>query len=329
MAPLTRRGWIASAFCLTLGLVGFNFAALAQTYPDRVVRIVVPFTPGGVADSGARVVADRLAARWGKPVVVENRPGAGGNLGTQQVAAAPPDGYTLLLGFDGTMVINPFVYEGLRFDTLKDFVPVTKIGDATLILVAHPSVQANNLRELIAQAKDKPEPLSYGTAGIGSTPHLAGELLSQQTGLPLSHVPYKGGGQSMADVMGGTIPLVYTAVATAQQFVKQGRLKGLAVSSAKRTSSLPEVSTFVENGVDGFVVDSWVGILAPAATPNAIVDQLQKEIAAILTEPAVRERLANLGIEPVGNTPNEFRDQIRADLSRWERVTKQANIKVE
>jgi tripartite-type tricarboxylate transporter receptor subunit TctC len=197
IAPLTRRGWIASALCLTLGLVGFNFAALAQTYPDRVVRIVVPFTPGGVADSGARVVADRLAARWGKPVVVENRPGAGGNLGTQQVAAAPPDGYTLLLGFDGTMVINPFVYEGLRFDTLKDFVPVTKIGDATLILVAHPSVQANNLRELIAQAKDKPEPLSYGTAGIGSTPHLAGELLSQQTGLPLSHVPYKGGGQSM------------------------------------------------------------------------------------------------------------------------------------
>jgi tripartite-type tricarboxylate transporter receptor subunit TctC len=186
---------------------------------------------------------------------------------------------------------------------------------------------AKDLREFLLQAKS--QSFSYGTAGTGSTPHLAGELLAQRTGIALTHVPYKGGGQAMGDVVGGQIPLVFTAIATAQQFVRSGRLKGLGVSSSKRSGSLPEVPTFVESGLEGFVVDSWVGILAPAKTPRAVVDRLQKEIAAVLGEPEIRERYATLGIEPVGNTPEQYSQQIRADLGRWQTVVRQANIRIE
>ena len=302
-----------------------SILACAQSYPTKPVRVVVPFSPGGVADSSARVLADRLSARLGQAIVVENRPGASGNLGTASVAAAAPDGYTLLLGFDGTMVINPHVYSSLPWNTLRDFAPVTKLGDATLILVAHPSVPAKDLKELL-KLKEK---FSYGTAGTGSTPHLAGELLAQRTGIELTHVPYKGGGQAMGDVVGGQIPLVFTAVATAQQFVKSGRLKGLGVPAARHSGSLPEVPTFIESGLEGFVVDSWTGILAPAKTPGEILARLQKEIAAVLGEPDIRSRYATLGIEPVGNTPAQFAEQIRADLARWEKVVRQANIRIE
>lgn len=309
---------IASLFCV---------AAAAQPFPSKPVRIIVPFSPGGVADSSARVISDKLGARLGQSVVVENRPGASGNIGTQQVAAAAPDGYTLLLGFDGTMVVNPHVYAKLPFDTLRDFAPVTKLGDAKLILVAHPSVPAKDLREFLTIAKT--QNFSYGSAGTGSTPHLAGELLAQRTGIALTHVPYKGGGQAMGDVVGGQIPLVFTAIATAQQFVRSGKLKGLGVSSARRSGSLPDVPTFVESGLEGFVVDSWVGILAPAKTPPPVVARLQKEIAAVLAEPETRERYATLGIEPVANAPEQFAEQIRADLVRWEKVVRQAGIRIE
>ena len=309
---------IASVFCV---------AAAAQPFPSKPLRIIVPFSPGGVADSSARVISEKLGARLGQSVVVENRPGASGNIGTQQVAASAPDGYTLLLGFDGTMVVNPHVYAKLPFDTLRDFAPVTKLGDATLILVAHPSVAAKDLREFMTIAKT--QNFSYGSAGTGSTPHLAGELLAQRTGIALTHVPYKGGGQAMGDVVGGQIPLVFTAIATAQQFVRSGKLKGLGVSSARRSGSLPDVPTFVESGLDGFVVDSWVGILAPAKTPQPVVGRLQKEIAAVLAEPDTRERYATLGIEPVANSPEQFTEQIRADLARWEKVVRQAGIRIE
>ena len=224
----TRRRLLAF-----LILAAAAVAALGQAYPAKPIRVIVPFSPGGVADSSARVLSERLGARLGQPVVVENRPGASGNLGTAAVAAAAPDGYTLLLGFDGTMVINPHVYANLPWDTLRDFAPVTKLGDATLILVAHPSVPARDLRELLLLKRN----FSYGTAGTGSTPHLAGELLAQRTGIALTHVPYKGGGQAMGDVVGGQIPLVFTAVATARQFVKSGRLKGLGVSATRGPAS--------------------------------------------------------------------------------------------
>ncbi|MFN2645482.1 MAG: Bug family tripartite tricarboxylate transporter substrate binding protein, partial [Burkholderiales bacterium] len=207
--------------CAALILIVAPLAARAQEWPQKPVRIIVPFAPGGVADNSARVIAEPLSTRLGQPVVVENRPGASGNIGTEQVAHASPDGYTLLLGFDGTMVINPHVFAKVPFDTLYDFQPVTKLGDATLILVAHPSLPAKNLNELIALARTRP--FAYGTSGTGGTPHLAGELLRLRTGAKLEHVPYKGGGQAITDVVGGQIPLVFTAIATAQQYVRSGR----------------------------------------------------------------------------------------------------------
>jgi len=299
----------------------------AQEWPAKPLRIIVPFSPGGVADNSARVVAEPLAARLGQQVLVENRPGASGNIGTQAVAQADADGYTLLLGFDGTMVINPHVFAKVPFDTVRDFAPVTKLGDATLILVAHPSVPARNLGQLLELAKSKS--FAYGTSGTGGTPHLAGELLKQRTGAQLEHIPYKGGGQAITDVVGGQIPLVFTAIATAQQYVRTGRLVAIAVPSAKRSSALPEVATFQESGLAGFDVSSWVGIFAPAKTPAPVVEKLNRELEAALKTPFVRERYATLGIEPVGNTPAQFGGQVRADLARWAEVVKAANVKVD
>lgn len=314
--------WVAAAVIATT-------ANAQDNCPNKTIRLIVPFAAGGVTDSSARAIVEKLGARLGQSVIVDNRPGASGNIGTDAVAKAAPDGCTLLLGFDGTLAINPHVFQKLPFDPLRDFEPITKLGDATLILVAHPSVPANTLQELIALGRSRPDLLSYGTSGTGGTPHLAGELLQQRTGMQMKHVPYKGGGQAIVDVLGGHVPLVYTAVASAQQHVKSGKLKAIAVSSEKRSVSLPDVPTFVESGLPGFVVDSWVGILAPARTPRPIIKRLQREIAAVLATPEIRDRYVTLGIEPVGNTPERFAAQLRADYERWERVVRQAGIRVE
>ncbi|XUP18081.1 tripartite tricarboxylate transporter substrate binding protein [Variovorax sp. DAIF25] len=304
-------------------------AAAQQDYPAKPIRLIVPFTPGGVTDTGARVVADKLGARLGQSVVVDNRPGASGNIGTQMVASAAPDGYTLLLGFDGTLVINPHVYAKVPFDTLKDFVPVSKIGDAVLIIVVHPSVPAKTLSELVAYSKTNPGGVSYGSAGTGSTPHLAGELLKARTGANFVHVPYKGGGQSMTDLVGGSLPMLYTAVAGAYPFVQKGQIRPIAVSSAQRLASLPDVPTVAESGVPGFESSSWIGILAPAKTPQPIVERLQRELHAVVQSPEVRERLASLGISALGNTPGEFGQQIRADLAKYDQIVKAAKVRVD
>ena len=305
------------AFTVTfaLGILGAA-AAHAQTWPSKPVRIVVPFSPGGFADSSARSIADRLAARLGQPVVVENRPGAAGNIGAGMVAKSPPDGYTLMLAYDGTMVVNPHVYAKLGFDTLKDFAPVTKLGDGAVIIVAHPSLPANNLRELIALAKAKPGMLSFGSSGTGGSSHLACEMLNQRAGIELTHIPYKGGGQAIADAVGGQVPLVCTSIATAQQFLKSGKLKAIGISSEKRDPAMPDVPTFIESGLPGFVVNSWVGILAPAQTPRSVIERLQTEVAAVLQLPEVRARYAVLGIDPVGNS----RTSTRADPRRPRRL---------
>ncbi len=302
--------------------------AAAQEYPNKSIRLIVPFAAGGLLDTGVRVIADRASQRLGQQLIVENRPGATGFIGTELVAKSAPDGYTIVGGFDGTLTISPHIAPKIPFDTLRDFQPITKLADATLILVAHPSVKANTLGELIAQ-KDKIGSLSYGTSGTGSPNHVAGEMLKQLTGLDLVHIPYKGGGQAIGDVVGGQIPLVYTAIATAQQFVKAGKLKALGMSSAQRSPVFPDVPTFIEAGLPGFVVDSWIGLLAPAKTPRPIVDRLQREMLAVLGTPEVRERYAALGLMPVGSTPDEFSAQLKEELARWEPVVKKAGIKAE
>ena len=324
MSKITRRTALA-ATAATLATSAWS----QDAFPNKPIRLVVPFTPGGVTDTSGRVIAEFLGKRLGQQVVVENKPGASGNIGTAQVASAAPDGYTLVLGFDGTMVINPHVFAKVPFDTTKDFTPVGKIGDAVLILVAHPGVAARTLSELIALSRNQAGGLSYGTSGTGGTPHIAGELLRQRTGAVLEHVPYKGGGQALIDVLGGSIPLVYTAVAGAHGHVKSGKLKAIGVSSAQRTSALPDVPTFIEGGVPDFVVNSWVGLLAPARTPAAIVKRLNTELNAVLADPAAREKLATLGIDPTPGTPEQFGDEMRRDLARYGAVVRAAGIKIE
>jgi tripartite-type tricarboxylate transporter receptor subunit TctC len=301
----------------------------AQDYPSKPIRLVIPFAPGGITDTTARAVTDKLGARLGQQIVIESRPGAGGNIGTEIVAKAAPDGYTLLLGFDGTLVINPHVYPKMPFDTLRDFAPITRLGDATLILVAHPSVPANTIGELAALSKQKPGTLSYGSAGNGTSGHVAAELLRMVAGVDMMHVPYKGGAPAMTDVVAGQIQLVSTAVASAVQFVKQGRVKAIGVSSAKRDPALPDVPTFGESGAPGYVATSWTGILAPAKTPRAIIDRLNREIVSLLGDPEVQARYAAIGVVPGGTTPEGYADLIRADHVKWGKVVKETGVKIE
>ena len=325
-----RASRLLSAAAVLVSAFVWPLAGLSQgSYPERPIRLVVPFAPGGVTDTSGRLIAETLSKRLGQQVFVENKPGASGNIGTQSVAAAAPDGYTLVLAFDGTMVINPFVFTSVPFDTLRDFVPVGKIGDATLIIVANPAFPAKTLQELIAVSKKEPKGVSYGTSGVGGTPHIAGELLNQRTGANLVHIPYKGGGQAMGDALGGNIPLVFTAVAGAMPHLKSGKLVPIAVSSSTRSPSLPNTPTFIESGVRDFDVSSWVGILAPAKTPRTIIERLNRELNAALKDPEVVEKLAGMGITATPGTPEQFTEQMNGDLAKYGQVVKAAGIKAE
>jgi tripartite-type tricarboxylate transporter receptor subunit TctC len=327
----TRRSVLCvTGLALMVMLGGLPAAAQAQdAWPSKPIRLVVPFTPGGVTDTSGRLIAEHLGKRLGQQIIVDNKPGASGNIGTSLVKTAAADGYTLVLGFDGTMVINPHVFSKKPFDTATDFAPVGKIGDAILILVANPDVPVKSLSDVIALSKTQQGGLSFGTSGTGGTPHIAGELLKARTNANLTHVPYKGGGQAMSDVLGGTIPLVYTAVAGAYGHVKSGKLRALAVSSAQRATALPDVPTFVESGVPDFVVNSWVGILAPAKTPPAIVTRLNTELNAVLNDATVREKLRLMGIEATPGSAEQFNSEIKRDLARYGQVVKSAGIRIE
>jgi tripartite-type tricarboxylate transporter receptor subunit TctC len=303
------------------------FAAAQDNWPTKPVKIIVPFSPGGGGDAVVRTISEKLGERLGQPVVIENRPGASGYIGAQAVAGAAPDGYTILMGFDGAMVVAPNLIKA-PFDPINDFVPITKLNDATLILAAHASVPAKNLQELVEHSKAQGG-LGFGSSGTATTTHLAGELLALRSGAKLRHVPYKGGGQAVTDVAGGQIPLIYTVIPTIAGFVKDGRLRPIAVSGAKRSAVLPDVPTMAESGLPGFEVSSWYGLFAPAKTPKAIVDRIQREVHAVLQMPEIRERYLKGGFEPVGNKPEEFAQQVKADSARWNKVVKDANIRVD
>ncbi len=326
-----RRTLLSStALGLITMLGGLPGVAHAQdAWPSKPIRLVVPFTPGGVTDTSGRLIAEYLGKRLGQQVIVDNKPGASGNIGTSLVKTAAPDGYTLVLGFDGTMVINPHVFAKIPFDTATDFAPIGKIGDATLILVANPDVPVKSLSDVIALSKSQQGGLSFGTSGTGGTPHIAGELLKSRSNANLTHVPYKGGGQAMTDVLGGTIPLVYTAVAGAYGHIKSGKLRAIAVSSAQRTTALPDVPTFIESGIPDFVVNSWVGLLAPAKTPAAIVTRLNAELNTVLNDPTVHEKLRLMGIEATPGSAVQFNNEIKRDLARYGQVVKSAGIRIE
>ena len=324
-----RRTLLGGLAATALAAALASSAAQAQTYPNKPIRLVVPFTVGGVTDASARLVADLMGKRLGQPINVDNRPGASGNIGTAGVATSDPDGYTLLLGFDGTMVINPNVFKSVPFDTLKDFAPIGKIGDAKLILVAANSVKADTLAEVIELSKKEPNGLSYGTSGVGSTPHIAGSMLNIRTGSNLVHIAYKGGGQAMIDLQAGSIPLVWTAVAGALPLLQSGRIKPIAVPASERASSLPNVPTFIDHGLKDFVIDSWVGVLAPVRTPRPIVDRLNSVLNEVLNDPEAKARLDKLGITPVPGTPEQYHASMKRDLERYAEVVKAAKIQAD
>lgn len=300
----------------------------AQVYPQRPVRLIVPFAPGGTTDILARLIGQKLTPMLGQSVVIDNRPGANGAVGSEIVAKSNPDGYTLIMGYLGSLAINPHLFSTLPYDSVRDFAPITVVASTAQAIVAHPSLPSSCV-ELIALAKRKRGQITYASAGIGSPSHLAGELFKMMAGVDILHVPYKGSGAALTDLLGGHVALSFGGLAAAMPYVKAGRLRLLAVTTAKRSSAVPEVPTVAESGVPGFDVSSWFGVLAPAGTPREVIDRLHTEIARILTTREVKERLAADGAEPVGNTPQEFAAFIRSELVKWGKVVKGAGIRPE
>src|SRR6476661_1653534 len=316
------------AFC-TISLLTVSARGDAQAYPTKSIRLIVPFAAGGSTDALARAVGQKLGESLGQQVVVDNRTGATGNIGTDLVAKASPDGYTLLMAFDATMVINPSAYKKLPFDPVKDFTPITEVAALPLILAAHPSFPANNVKELIAYARQKPG-INYSSSGYASTPHLAMVLFAQRTGTQFTHIAYKGGGQAVVDVLGGQVPLIATAIPTVQAHIKAGKLKAIALTNGNRHPSLPDVGTFAEAGLPGFDVSAWYGLLAPAGTPKTVIARLHDEVVKILQAPEMKERfLTTIGGDPVGDTPEAFAATIKNDMARWAKIVKESGIKLE
>ena len=303
------------------------FGSIAQTaYPTKPVRIIVPFPPGGPADALARIVGDKLGRALGQPFVIENKPGAGGNIGMEQGAKAAPDGYTLTLAPTGNLTIAPSLYAKLPYDPAKDYAPITVIATVPNILIVHPSVPAKTLRELIALAKAKPGTLNYASPGNGSGPHLAGELLKSTAGIDIVHVPYNGVGPAMAGVLAGDVQLFFAQSSAALAHVKSGKVIALGVASPKRIAAAPELPTIAEAGLPGFEVTSWYGLVAPAGTPAPIVERLHAEITKALASSDVREKISALGAEPVANSPAEFTTMQHAEAARWAKLARDANI---
>jgi tripartite-type tricarboxylate transporter receptor subunit TctC len=300
----------------------------APNYPNRPVKIIVGFTPGGATDIVARLVAQKLQEAWGQPFVVENRPGAGSNIGAEVVVKSPADGYTLLLGTIANAT-NMTAYKNLNYDTLRDLAPVTQTMSAPSVLVVHPGVPAKSLRELIGYAKAHPGKLSFASSGAGGSPHLAGEMLKLRTGIDIVHIPYKGAAPALADVLSGEVPMGFKTALSAIPHMQSGKLRAIAVAANKRLAMLPDVPTMAEAGLPDFEVSSWNGVFAPIKTPPDIVAKLHKEIVRILALPDVRERFAAQAAEPVGNTPEAFRAYVQAEIAKWGKVIRESGARID
>lgn len=316
----------AVAACLAGGIPAMALAQTDASYPTRPVRLVVPFPPGGATDFMGRLLAKHLSERFRQQVVVENRAGAGSTIGTDFIAKSAPDGYNLLI-VSASHAVNAGLFAKLPYDAEKSFAPVSLVGIVPLMLVTHPSVPVRTVGDLVKIAKAKPGQLNFGSSGTGSTPHLAGELLKSMAGIDLVHVPYKGAGPSLLETIAGQVEMTFAAPGSAQAQIQAGKLRGIAVTSAKRASSLPNVPTIAESGYPGYEAGTWHGILAPAATPTPIVSLLSGEIAKFIRLPDVVQRVAADGVEPVGSTPEAFLDYVRVEIARWKSVIQKAGIK--
>lgn len=305
----------------TIALTFLCLPAAAQTYPAKQVRLVVPYAAGSGGDIIGRVFAAKLGQNWSQQVLTDNRPGAGGGIGSELVAKSAPDGHTLLLGASSSHAINVSLYSKLGYDPIKDFAPIALLVRAPNVLVAHPSVPIRNVKDLIALAKSRPGQLTYGSSGNGTSNHLSGELLKHMAGIDIVHVPYKGSPQSLTELMGGQLSTVFAPMLTAMPHFKSGRIKPLAVTTAQRTAVAPELPTIAESGVPGYESHAWFGILAPAGTPREIVTRLNKESLAILAQPDVRESLKQQGADPAEpNTPEQFASYIQSEINKWGKI---------
>jgi tripartite-type tricarboxylate transporter receptor subunit TctC len=303
--------------------------AAETSYPARPIRFVMPYPVGGTIDMSGRLLAQQLGETIGQQVVVDNRTGAGGTLGMELGAKAPPDGYTIVMGGTGTLAISPALGRPLGYRPLEDFAPITLIATTPYVLVAHPSVPAKTVRELIELAKSQPGRLNYASGGSGSAPHLIGEMFRTRARLDIVHVPYKGSTPAKIDLVAGRVQLFFTGIPPVASEIRNGTLRALGVTSAKRTATLPDVPTIAEAGVRGFDVSPWFGVLAPAKTPAAIVDRLNRLIVGVLRNPSLRERLSREGVDVVASSPKEFHALIRAEMMQWSKAVKESGAKVE
>ena len=314
---------------LLLLAVAFPQWAQAQGYPSKPIRIIVPFPPGGGTDVGTRVIAQKLQESLGQPVLVENKGGAAGILGTEYAAKAAPDGYTVMMGNIGTHAINVSLYRKLAYDPVKDFLPISQVAGLPMLLLVHPDVKANSVADLIALAKAKPGGLNYSSSGAGGMPHVSAALFAGMTGIEMVHIPYKGGGPAVADLIAGHVSLSFATALESLPHVKSGRLRALAVSSARRSVAAPELPTVAEAGVPGYESGSWLGLFAPAGTPKEIVAKLAAEAVRIVNLPDVRERLLQQGAEPIGSTTEQLAATQLADIAKYARVLRESGVKPE
>jgi tripartite-type tricarboxylate transporter receptor subunit TctC len=316
----------AAAFAAVSALI--TIQTWAADYPTRPIRLIVPFVPGGGADIVGRVLAQKLTESWSVPVVIDNRPGAAGNLGTALVANAAPDGYTLLMGNVGPLAINPTLYKRLPYDPLKDFAPVSLLVGYPNVLVTHPS-GAHSVKELVALAKSQPRRLTFASSGTGSSTHLAAELLKSMAQIELLHVPYKGGGQAVVDVMSGQVDIYFSSLPGALPHIKSGKLRALGVTSANRSSAARDIPTIAESGFPGYEATNWLGLLAPARTPAPIISRLNTEVRRVFQQPDVEQHLIAQGGEPATGSPDAFTRYIKSEITKWARVVKSSGTQAE
>lgn len=309
-------------------MLGASAPAFAADYPMRTIRYIVPQAAGGSSDTLARIVTQKLSENLGQQVVVDNRPGATGNIGGELAARAAPDGYTLIQ-VATSHATNPALQAKMPFDPIRDFAPVTLLSQAPNLWVVHPSLPAHNMRELIALAKSRPGQINYASAGTGSSQHLAGELLKSLAGIAIVHIAYKGSPPALIDVLGGRVVLMCSTIAPAMPQVKTGKLRALAVTSLTRSAAAPAIPTVAESGLPGYEAIAWQGVLAPAATPRDIIGKMNTEIVRVIKQPEVRKQLADQGYEPVGNSPEQFAAYIKSEILKWARVIKAAGLKAE
>lgn len=319
----SRRSFLAAPALIAV-------TAQAQTpYPDKPIRLVIPFVAGGGTSVIGRLFAQYMTPELGQPIVIDNRPGAGGNLAAEHVARSAPDGYTIFYGTLGILAINPALYRTVPFDPLKDFATITRITTAPNVLIVHPDVPANNLQEFIALARARPGQLNYGSGGSGTTTHLSGEMLKAMTGINITHIPYRGDGPAIVDLLANRVQFMFGNLNGVTQLIQNRQVRPLAITSAQRWPSVPDIPTFDEQGVKGYEISGWSGLVAPAGTPEPIIRKIQDSVQVALRQPALKQRLDELGLQPIGDTPAEFTRVIEQDLAKWKEVVRVSGASVD